>query len=71
MWRVVPGTIGGLVIAIAGTRAIESLLFGVERLDAATYAVVPGLVFSAVTAASYVPARRAARTDPMVLLGRD
>ena len=61
----------GLIVAIAGTRALRSLLFGVEPLDGVTYAAVIALVFSVVALASYLPARRAARIDPMTLLRRE
>jgi putative ABC transport system permease protein len=61
----------GLIAAIGGSRALGSLLFGVDRLDGATYATVIALVVSVVTLASYLPARRAASIDPMALLRRE
>jgi ABC-type antimicrobial peptide transport system permease subunit len=61
------GTIG-LAAALGLTRLMESLLFGVKGTDALTFATV-ALGLTAVTLiASYVPARRAARIDPMVSL---
>lgn len=58
----------GVVIAGAGSRFLESMLFGVRGLDPVTF-VGAYLLFAAVTlVASYVPARRAATVDPMVAL---
>jgi len=58
----------GLVTAIALTRWMSSLLFGVERLDPPTYAAVLGVLAMAAALASYVPARRAAAVDPVETL---
>jgi predicted permease len=58
----------GLVTAIALTQWMSSLLFGVERLDPATYAAVLGVLATAAAMASYVPARRAAAVDPVETL---
>jgi predicted permease len=62
----------GVVIGIAGalalTRAMESLLFGVSATDPATLAGVALLLGSAALLACYVPARRAAKVDPMEAL---
>jgi putative ABC transport system permease protein len=69
--RVLAGVALGLLSAIAGTRGIRSLLFGIEVLDTATYAAVIALVLVVVAVASYLPARRAAGTDPLALLRRE
>ena len=59
----------GLVLGIAGafavTRLMQSLLFGVGATDPATYGLVAALVAITAVAASFIPARRAARLDPM------
>ena len=55
----------GLVGALATTRALESLLFGVTTLDVATLIAVPVLLIMVALAACYLPARRATRVDPM------
>jgi putative ABC transport system permease protein len=65
------GVVLGLIAAAVATRFLEGMLFGVTRLDAATFAGVP-LVFAAVSlTASYLPARRAASVDPLVALRRE
>jgi ABC-type antimicrobial peptide transport system permease subunit len=58
----------GLVTAIALTQWMSSLLFGVERLDPATYTAVLGVLVMAAATASYLPARRAAAVDPVETL---
>lgn len=58
----------GLLGALAATRLLQSLLFGVAPTDLATFAAVLALVLAAVLLASWLPARRATREDPMALL---
>ena len=62
------GAGAGLVAATALTQWMSSLLFGVERLDPATYVAVLGVLAMAAAMASYVPARRAAAVDPVETL---
>jgi putative ABC transport system permease protein len=65
------GVVLGVAAAVAVTRVLGSLLFGVSALDPLTFAAVL-LVLTAVAAiASYVPARRAARVDPLVAMRGD
>jgi putative ABC transport system permease protein len=71
MWRVVPGLAFGLSVAVLGTRAIRHILFGVEPVDLTTYIAVIMLVLVVVTAASWLPAHRAAGTDPLTLLRQE
>jgi putative ABC transport system permease protein len=47
---------------------MRSLVFGVEPTDAATFAAVTLLLASAALVASYLPARRATRIDPLTSL---
>jgi ABC-type antimicrobial peptide transport system permease subunit len=59
----------GIVLGVSGafvlTRVMQSLLFGVTPTDPVTYLLVAGLVAATAMAACYLPARRAARLDPM------
>jgi putative ABC transport system permease protein len=55
----------GLAGALALTRLMESFLFGVSSRDFATFAAVPVIALAAILAGCYIPARRAARLDPL------
>jgi predicted permease len=62
------GVAAGLAAAVALTRLMSSLLFGVSPLDATTYVAALGVLLAAAALASYVPARRAATVDPVETL---
>ena len=64
----VSGMLGGLAASLAATRLLKGLVFGVTTTDPLTYAVVPLLLTLVVLAACALPARRAARVDPLVAL---
>jgi predicted permease len=61
----VAGLVLGLVMAAAATKLMTGLLFEVTPTDTATYAVVALALFAVALIASYLPARRAARIDPV------
>ncbi len=65
---VVVGVAVGVVAALALTRLMTSLLFGVKPTDALTFLSVAVILTCVALAASYIPARRAMRTDPLVAL---
>lgn len=65
--RLFAGTSIGLLVAAMGSRWLGSLLFDVDRLDTVTYGAVVAMVLLVVTAAAYVPARRAAGIEPATL----
>ena len=58
----------GLVGALAATRVLRAVLFGVSPTDPLTLAAVVAAMCAVGVAAAYVPARRATRVDPMVSL---
>jgi ABC-type antimicrobial peptide transport system permease subunit len=64
----VPGVVIGVCGAFALTRVMKSLLFQVSAADPATFAGVAVLFLLVALAASYLPARRATRIDPMAAL---
>ena len=58
----------GLALSLAASRILTNLLFEVEPNDPATLGLAAGLVLAVTLAASYIPAWRASRVDPMVAL---
>ena len=61
----------GIALALGVTRLMAGLLYGVGTTDIASFTLVPaGLMFTALLA-SYIPARRAARVDPVAALGME
>ena len=58
----------GVPLALALTRALSSLLFGVVRIDTPLFALFTLLLALVAAVAAYIPARRATRVDPMVAL---
>ena len=64
----VAGSVLGLIGAAALTRVMASLLFGVSTTDLATFTAVPVILIATAMIASYIPALRATRVDPVVAL---
>jgi putative ABC transport system permease protein len=62
------GIVIGFLVALGATRVMATLLYGVGANDLSIYAVVIALLSAAAFLASYVPARRAMKVDPMVAL---
>jgi ABC-type antimicrobial peptide transport system permease subunit len=58
----------GLAGALAVTRALDTLLYGVQPHDPATLVAVSCLLFAVMLVAAYLPARRATRVDPITAL---
>jgi len=62
------GLVLGMTAALVATRALGSLLFGVEAMDVTTFVGMSAAMFLVGLTASYVPARRASSVDPTVSL---
>ena len=62
------GLTAGIPMAIAGGRAVASLLYGVKPIDPASLVIATVVMTVVAGLAAYVPARRAARLDPLAAL---
>jgi predicted permease len=64
----VVGIVAGLITALVVTRFSAHLLYGVSAVDPVTFAVIGLLLLAVALVASYLPARRATKVDPMIAL---
>jgi putative ABC transport system permease protein len=62
------GIVGGVLASAAMTQFLRQMLWSVSPLDAATFAAAAGLMLVTTAVASFLPARRAARVDPLIAL---
>ena len=68
MKLVLAGLVIGLIAAFALTRVMSTLLFGVTATDPATFTLISLLLIAVAVVASYIPARRATRVNPIIAL---
>lgn len=68
MKLVIVGIVIGLIAAFALTRVMSTLLFGVTATDPATFTLISLLLVLVAAVASYIPARRATKVDPIIAL---
>ncbi len=71
LWLTAIGTAIGLGIALVLTRVMSAFLFGVGPMDPITYLVVSAVLAGMTLVATYLPAQRATRVDPVVALRGD
>jgi ABC-type antimicrobial peptide transport system permease subunit len=62
------GIIAGVVVSASTASMMASLLYGVRPHDPAVFVIVPLFLFAIAILASYLPARRATKVDPMIAL---
>jgi putative ABC transport system permease protein len=65
------GAVAGVMIALMVTRSLSALLYGISARDPVTFIAVPLLFLLIAAVASYAPARRATRVDPVTALRAD
>jgi putative ABC transport system permease protein len=58
----------GVILSLASSRALTTMVFGLEAVDPLTYVVVPGVIFVMTLAAAAIPAWRASRIDLLSVL---
>ena len=68
IWLALVGIVSGIVVSLAVTRYLQSMLYEVKPSDPVTYCAVGGLILLVASAASFVPTKRAMDVEPMVAL---
>jgi ABC-type antimicrobial peptide transport system permease subunit len=68
MWLVLAGMAVGIPAALAASRLISSMVYGIAANDAVTILLSSSILLAAAALAGYVPVRRASRIDPMTAL---
>ncbi|MEO5798629.1 MAG: FtsX-like permease family protein, partial [Gemmatimonadales bacterium] len=62
------GIVGGTILALIGTRSLQSMLYQIAAVDPVTFVAVPALLAAIALAATWLPAWRVSRSDPVVAL---
>ena len=65
------GVVAGAIAAFVGARLMDSLLYGVNATDPATFAAIPAVLLAVAAFAAWLPARRAGRVDPISVLNAE
>jgi len=68
LWLVMIGAVAGLLGAAVSTRVLSNLLYEMSPTDPVTFGAAAVFLLAVAALAAYIPARRAARVDPMVAL---
>ena len=68
---VLAGVVLGVAVALASTRLLDTLLYGISALDPVVFAATSIMMIGIGMLASYMPARRASRVDPIESLRND
>jgi ABC-type antimicrobial peptide transport system permease subunit len=65
LWMVAAGMAVGIPAALALTKLVRGVLYGIEPNDPASFVAAGALMIAVAAVAAWIPARRAARVDPM------
>jgi putative ABC transport system permease protein len=68
LWLTLAGVVAGIAGALALSRVLAGFVYDVSPLDPATYAIAMAILVTVAALSAYVPSRKAARTDPLVVL---
>jgi putative ABC transport system permease protein len=68
VWLAGVGIVLGIVASLALTRSMASLVFGIGKLDPVTLVAAPMTLVVAALLGCYLPARRAAKVDPLIAM---